>query len=278
MHVGVIGAGKVGMSIAMAYRSHHIPTWVVARRDVQADVPVIASLRDRPFLPSALIIAVPDTQYAAVAHDVASAFGAELEGMLVVHTSGRLVADVLQPCADRGARIAAIHPFQTFATADPHVVQSIGWGIECQDVDAVRCIDLVAPFNGAVHRLPYGELDAKLQYHAAAVAASNLLYASLSLARELGVASDLDNEAFLLPILRQTLANASSSMERGTEFGVTGPLIRGDVDALEQQQRALPPSLKRRYQLLHLALLDAVQSRLDASTVEALHRILDITP
>ena len=66
-------------------------------------------------------------------------------------------------------------------------------------------------------------------------------------------------------------------MERGTELGVAGPLMRGDVDALAQQQRALPPSLQRRYQLLHLALLDAVQSRLDASTVEALHRILNVT-
>lgn len=269
MHVGVIGAGKVGLSIARALQSKDIPTWVQSRRD---------PLPLPPFIPSVIVLAVADAEYQERAQALADWIGDDLAGVLVVHCSGRLPVDVLHACAQRGARAAAIHPFQTFASVDAQLVEGIGWGVECLDVDALRCYEFVELFHGTPHRLPIGDLDAKLRYHAAAVAASNLLYASLSLARATAEVADLSATDFLMPIVRQTVANASRSIEHGLPFGITGPLIRGDVEALRLQLHALPPELRPRYALLHLALLDAVASTLSEETVLSIRDVLTITP
>jgi len=269
MHAGVVGAGKVGLSIAHALQHAGVHTWVQSRREP------LASL---PFIPAVIVLAVADTDYEQQSAALAARMGDDLRGVLVVHCSGRLSRDVLHDCASLGARTAAIHPFQTFASADASLVDHIGWGVECLDVDAVRCYEFVEIFHGTPHRLPLGNIEAKLRYHAAAVAASNLLYASLSLARATADAAHLPENEFLVPIIRQTVFNAERSMEHGTPFGITGPLMRGDVEALRLQLHAMPQQLQTRYALLHLALLDAVADTLPQSTVDAMRAVLTITP
>lgn len=268
MHVGVIGAGKVGLSIAHALQNAGVPTWVQSRRDPLA-LP--------PFVPSIIVLAVADADYEQQSQALVDWMGADLAGVLVMHCSGRLTVDVLHACAHNGARTAAIHPFQTFASIDAALVEAIGWGVECLDVDAVRCYEFVALFHGTPHRLPHSNLEAKLRYHAAAVAASNLLYASLSLARATSAVAQLPTSEFLVPIIRQTIANAHRSIEHNIPFGITGPLVRGDVEALRLQLHALPQELQSRYALLHLALLDAVAHTLPSETVQNIRDVLTVT-
>lgn len=268
MHVGVIGAGKVGRSIAQALQNAGVPTWVQSRRD---------PLASPPFVPSTIVLAVADADYEEQSQALVEWMGADLAGVLVIHCSGRLTVDVLHECARQGARTAAIHPFQTFAAVDASLVERIGWGVECLDVDAVRCYEFVALFDGTPHRLPYANLEAKLRYHAAAVAASNLLYASLSLARSTAEVVQLPASEFLGPIVRQTVANALHSMDHNIPFGITGPLVRGDVDALRLQLQALPPQLQASYALLHLALLDVVAPSLPSEIVQKIRDVLTLT-
>ena len=56
--------------------------------------------------------------------------------------------------------------------------------------------------------------------------------------------------------MQRTFENAADALHDDEPFGVTGPLVRGDLAAVEQQLRALPEDLRPMYRHLSLALLE----------------------
>jgi predicted short-subunit dehydrogenase-like oxidoreductase (DUF2520 family) len=104
----------------------------------------------------------------------------------------------------------------------------------------------------------------RLKYHAAAVAASNLTYASLGLARSLAQQAGIPPAAFIMPILEQTVENVRAVLEDAdpnVHFPITGPLARGNTKTVLQQMQSIPVAQREVYALLSLALLNTLQQQ-----------------
>jgi predicted short-subunit dehydrogenase-like oxidoreductase (DUF2520 family) len=155
--------------------------------------------------------------------------------------------------------IAAAHPFQTFGSVDPSALNGIGWGVECDDDAWPLTEEFVKLTGGLPFRLPKTDPVSKRRYHAAAVAASNFTYAAYDLARGLANEAGIPAEMFLVPIMQRTLDNAAKAMHDGTPFALTGPLVRGDMDAVQRQLDAMPENLREQYIHLTDALKEVIK-------------------
>lgn len=243
----IIGNGKVGNSVHHCCdgrnpSSSDLHQAVIPARTFLAD-PASSAIAKT----DVIVLATKDSVLADIIRALATHHADVLTGTLVLHVNGSLGVDILQPLTVHGALISAAHPFQTFSTTNPAQLHGIGWGVECDDAAWPLTEEFVRFVGGFPFRLPRTDAVSKRRYHAAAVAASNFTYAAYDLARRLAVDVGIPEEAFLAPIMRQTLENAISAIRSGSAFPITGPLVRGDTDAVQRQLDAMPDDLKEQY-------------------------------
>ncbi|MFC4603782.1 Rossmann-like and DUF2520 domain-containing protein [Rhodococcus kronopolitis] len=272
--VGIVSAGRVGTAIGAALeRVGHVVAACTAISD--------ASLRrarlrlpDSEILPATdvagrcelLILAVPDDQLADLVSGLA-ATGSVRRGTLVAHTSGANGIGVLAPLTALGAVPLAIHPAMTFTGHDEDVARmsSACFGITAADeIGYAIAQSLVLEIGGEPVQV---RDEVRPLYHAALAHGSNHLVTLVSDAvAALRVAlSDGDllgqqlvdgdpngvAERVLAPLLSAALDNA---LRRGPS-ALTGPVARGDVDAVTTHLRVLrevDPQLARGYRAMSL--------------------------
>src|SRR3954447_3110245 len=119
--IGVVGAGRVGAVLAAALRSagHEISAVAgesaASRTRIETLLPGVHVDKPTAVSRSAdlLLLTVPDDMLANVVTMLAAS-GAIRRGQYVAHTSGRHGLSVLQPAADLGAEVLALHPAMTF--------------------------------------------------------------------------------------------------------------------------------------------------------------------
>jgi predicted short-subunit dehydrogenase-like oxidoreductase (DUF2520 family) len=240
--VGIVGAGKVGIALASSLASRGYRVVMASRSRASLEeacnaVPsalCLSSAAEVAKESDCVLVAVSDRQI----ERVASAFGPEVEGKSVFHTSGALSIELLAPVRSYGGFVGSIHPLQTFATVESAVRLLPGsfFGVTADERAAGTADRLVAEVGGKTIHIDDGD---KPIYHAAACAASNYMvalahYAS-SLLSIIGV-DDADRTACLIPILGGTLAN----IERlGVADALTGPISRGDSLTVGRHLEAL---------------------------------------
>src|SRR5437763_324258 len=176
----LVGPGRAGTSIALALvHAGWRPVAVAGRSDDATSTRHAVARLGAPASPlgaagrgaALVVLATPD----AAIHETARAVAPGLEpGALVVHLSGALGLDALGAVAELrpDCSVGALHPLQTFATADPHRVVG-AWA-------AVAGPPAVADVARELGAHPFAVPDdRRAAYHAAAVVASNHLVALL---------------------------------------------------------------------------------------------------
>jgi predicted short-subunit dehydrogenase-like oxidoreductase (DUF2520 family) len=180
------------------------------------------------------ILAVPDDAIPAVVEPLRL-----YSGQALIHTSGLLGAEVLQPALAAGSQIGAFHPLVSFTSDVERSVAAIkGSTIALEGDDRLLSLlaDLAEAIGGVPVRLPEGS---KAAYHAAAVLASGGLIALLDAITRLGAVAGLDERGALGvygKLIEETLANARAM---GVAASLTGPITRGDLGTLEAHLAAL---------------------------------------
>jgi predicted short-subunit dehydrogenase-like oxidoreductase (DUF2520 family) len=241
-YVGIVGAGAVGTALGVALQRAGWPVIAVASRDADrrarfvAAVPGVRAFAEATALldeVELIVLAVPDDAIAEVA-DQLRLYG----GQALVHTSGLLGPEVLQPAMAAGTQIGTFHPLVAFADTERAVAALRGATIAVDgDDDLVALLaDMAEAIGGIAVRLAPGSKPA---YHAAAVLAAGGVVALLDAIVRLGAVAGLDEPAALdvyLPLVRQTLANAEAL---GVRAALTGPFTRGDSGTLEAHLAAL---------------------------------------
>ncbi len=248
--VGIVGAGAVGTALGVAIGRAGWQVAAVASRD--------AGRRDRfcSLVPGArafiepeavldevelAILAVPDDAIASVLEPLRL-----YSGQTLVHTSGLLGAEVLQPALAAGSHIGAFHPLVSFtADVERSVASLTGATIALEGDDLIMGMlaDLAAAIGGVAVRLPSGTKPA---YHAAAVLASGGLVALIDGIVTLAATAGLDERGAVTiygRLMEQTLANARAN---GVAAALTGPIVRGDVGTVEahlEVMRRLAPEV-----------------------------------
>jgi predicted short-subunit dehydrogenase-like oxidoreductase (DUF2520 family) len=183
-----------------------------------------------------ILITTPDRCVAEVAQELARIGAEELRGKIVLHTSGALSSDVLDPLRQYGASVGSMHPLQTFSGVGVPPLDGKVFAIE-GDAQATRMARAIARALGAIP--VHIEGSKKPLYHAAgALAAGNVLALMEAATRLMTAAGMKRREAVraLLPLTRQVLEN----FERlGPRAAWTGPLSRGDYGVVARHTEAM---------------------------------------
>ncbi|MGW1072521.1 Rossmann-like and DUF2520 domain-containing protein [Streptomyces sp. NPDC002537] len=246
--VGVVGAGRVGPPLAAALRlAGHRP--VAASGVSDASVRRAAELLPGvPLVPPAEVLARAELVLLTVPDDVLPGLvaglaetGAVRPGQIIVHTSGRHGAAVLDPARRAGALPLALHPAMTFTGTQVDVERLAGcsFGVTAPDELRLAAEALVIEMGGEPEWIAE---SARPLYHAALAMGSNhlvtLVAQAMELLRTAGVAAP---DRMLGPLLGAALDNVL----RSGDAALTGPVARGDagtVAAHIEELRAHAPN------------------------------------
>ncbi|MBN2000511.1 DUF2520 domain-containing protein [candidate division KSB1 bacterium] len=243
--IGIIGAGRLGKSLARALCeagchvsavSDKIYERALACSDYCGPFTKAFSLESLPPDLTLIFIAVHDDEIAMVAQQLSSLH--IMSNTIIAHTSGALDLDVLTPLRGKTDLLASVHPVQTFSGADTDWKRFFGifFGIE-GSVPVVERISEVLK-----HLRSHSILikpDKKVLYHLGCVFASNYLVAVLSAATYiLKMAGFNEKQAVnvLEPLANATFENIKLN---GVAKAATGPITRGDIGTVKRHMSAL---------------------------------------
>mgnify|MGYP000703098094 CR=1 FL=1 len=233
--IAIIGTGKVGTAIGCLLKS--VGYTVTALADISktaleqgnrltggrtfTDPVRAAELADTIF------ITTVDDQIRRVCSYLAEE-GVLGPGKRVVHMSGAGGLDLLNPARAAGARVACIHPLQSFADLDGSIRSIPGSTFAVTAEDEIRdwALQVVHDLGGVSFFLPDED---KPLYHAAACFASNYLVSLMNIVVSLYGTLGLDSKEAVravLPLVQGTIDNIAKN---GVDGALTGPIVRGDV-------------------------------------------------
>ena len=269
--IAIIGCGTVGAAMGKLLAAAGYPITGVAARSLDtagraakmvgaeqfSDCPWDMSRRGEVVFVTTPDDVIESTCKAMVEHQ---GFG---KNAVVIHCSGALSSAILSSARRCGARVATLHPLQSFASVDQAVklVPGSFCAIEGDKTALPVVRQLVEDVGGVLMEItPEG----KSLYHAAAVAASNylvtLMHLALELDRAAGIPPDVSFRA-LLPLVRGTLSNIGA---KGIPEALTGPIARGDVDTVAAHLRAIEaraPEFLMIYKTLGLYTMDLARDK-----------------
>jgi predicted short-subunit dehydrogenase-like oxidoreductase (DUF2520 family) len=284
--VGIIGAGAVGTALGAGLHRAGWPVVAVASRDearrerFRSLVPGARAFAEAPAIldeAELVILTVPD--------DVIERLAGELRlysGQALIHTSGVLGAEVLEPARAAGTQIGAFHPLVAFADTERAIeaLRGATVAVEGDDQLASLLAEMAEALGATAVRLAPGS---KAAYHAAAVLAAGGFVALLDAIADLGRAAGLDEPGSLAVyggLIEQTLGNARAL---GIRAALTGPMTRGDVGTLARHLDALArlaPDVLPLYRAAAEREIALAQARgsLGPHAAESMRRLLAMPP
>lgn len=212
--VWIFGGGRLGTSLAAAWRAAGVEVRGVWRRSVDGALPKTAPA-------DVWVIAVSDPAIPEMAKRLA----ALPPPSVALHCAGRFDASILSPlnCA-RGS----LHPLQSIGD-DPGALRGAICAVEGAPEAVKAARQLAESFGGRPVTVPSGEKPA---YHAAAVVSANfmttLAAAGVALLEAIGI--DAPTARRMLTPLWQGTLNRNASLDAAE--ALTGPLARRDLDAI----------------------------------------------
>ncbi len=282
----IIGGGRVGTAVGRILQRKGERVVAVASRSDESLRTAGRHIKDALLTTdvvkagrkgNALLITTPDDLIADVCLILASG-EAVGRGDYVVHMSGALGLDVLEPAEELGARAACIHPLQTFADVRGAMRSIPGsvFAVTSRDADTQAWAEeLVLKLGGEPVAL--AEKD-KTLYHIGAVVASNLLvaleHAAELVYEEIGLQRESALKA-LMPLIEGTVQNLK---RLGTEKALTGPVARGDIGVLrrhlESLERGEREQLLKVYTSLSMFALDLAEAEVSKARCEEMEELL----
>ncbi|MCM1067289.1 MAG: DUF2520 domain-containing protein [Muribaculaceae bacterium] len=245
--IAIAGCGNVASHLARAlqgrvgYIANRTPANAEAlAASIGAEALRYDELRERK--PAMIIVSLADHAVA----DVVRAIGRLDYDPLVVHTSGTLPKEVLEPIS---RRVGILYPLQTF-TKDCHVdMARVPFFNEAASVEDLGIIDSVASsISTSVH---HADAAKRKSLHIAGVFTSNFTNILLE-----GVERVLAPEGYDLDVVRPLLeATVEKAFAIGPHAAQTGPARRGDLAVIKAHEQALPDDLRAVYHILSEAIL-----------------------
>jgi len=229
--VWILGAGRLGRTLAAALRAGGVPVAGLWNRSPRAEATAVGPL------PASLeadvwVLAVSDPAIGALAQRLAEHPSLPA---VALHCAGRLDATVLGALAARGVAVGSLHPLQALGD-DPGALRGTWCAVEGDEAACIQATALVRAMGGLPVSLPAG---GKVAWHAAAVLSANfvavLTAGALELLASLGIA-EADGRALLNPLQRGTLARLA---QHPAAEALTGPFARGDWAAVAAHVQVL---------------------------------------
>jgi predicted short-subunit dehydrogenase-like oxidoreductase (DUF2520 family) len=239
----IIGSGTLGSAVAQKLHEIDLLKLIHARSDrsykrISEYIPKELIIRNIDDIKSSenIIITVNDSSIKEVVKEIAKF---DLNDKFIFHTSGVLKKDVLDNLEIQGAKIAAVHPYQTFHRFTEKVFDNVAWGIDSDKDVFQKAEDFVKCLGGNAIPLKNITEKEKALYHLSAVLASNISVIMLEFAKSTALSSGIDPKKFIPKIVETTIENVFESWNENSQIPLTGPFARGDVKAVKMHYEAL---------------------------------------
>jgi predicted short-subunit dehydrogenase-like oxidoreductase (DUF2520 family) len=269
--VAIIGLGNWGTSLAEALTRAGIPLReVIVRRRKRSSLYPTVSWEKAALDARILWLCVHDSAISEAAARIVSR-RPDLHGQTVVHSSGALTVDALDPARRAGARVGSVHPAMTFPTRNAVPLEGVLFGIEAAEISTRRALhSLVRKLGGQPFDIASKH---KALYHAAGTLASPLLVSELTAAIETVRLAGLDRRTANLWVRTLAQATAQNLFAHGPARSFSGPFARGDAGTIRLHLQALRkhPILADLYRSLAIHALDALPVQNARALSEALH-------
>ena len=240
LRIGLIGAGSVGTTLAVAlFKGGHSIVSVVSRRASSARRTArrvhcrnysvdLLSLSEHHDL---ILIATPEDAIKSIVRQLWR-LNLRFTGTYIAHTSGVFSDEILKPLRARGATVFSLHPIQTFPknlSVEHHIrsLEGISYGFVGDRDSLTFARRLVRILGGTVLRVPKEE---KILYHLACVFASNYSVALLGAVEEL--MRGFSGRARLSNFKELVHSSISNALSVGSSQALTGPISRGSVETV----------------------------------------------
>ncbi|NLI70847.1 MAG: DUF2520 domain-containing protein [Firmicutes bacterium] len=259
MNIGIVGAGNVGVALAMALKEKGFKlngiccrTEDSARRaseklgvDHSMDPEEVSRRADIVF------ITTPDRVIGEICREIARNGGFR-DGQVVLHTSGAHDSTLLEPAKKAGADILSMHPLQTFPSSETGFQNLPGSYFTLEGDERALEVgeELVAAFEGVALTIP---TEMKPLYHASACVVCNYFVALIDLGLKMMEIAGVDRQKALpamMPLIEGTLANMKKV---GVPRALTGPIDRGDASTIGrhiEKMKEVMPQVMEIYRLL----------------------------
>lgn len=239
MRIGIIGAGKVGVTlgkyltdagiVVCGFYSRTKTNAAQAADFVKTNL--YEELDDLVRASDTLFITVPDGEIGNVWDCIAEY---DLKDKIICHFSGSLSSNVFSGIEHTGAAGVSIHPMYAFSDKFTSYQQFHTACLVIEgDPEAVQPMQILFA-SKLGHLVQQIQTEDKIKYHAAAALASNymiaLLETSMRLLAECGFSGE-DSLTLLRPLIQN---NVESMLEKGTTEALTGPVERGDIGTVQK--------------------------------------------
>lgn len=240
--IGIISAGKVGAVLGAALREaghaivgvHAVSEASQTRAEALLPGVPVLSIPEIVERSEVVLLAVPDDALPALVTGLAET-NAWQAGQIIIHTSGRHGANVLDPAREKGAVGLAIHPAMTFTGLSLDLTRLKNCSFAVTGPAAFLPIAQALTVEMGAEPVIVAEGDRPL-YHAALAHASNHLVTitgqSLQILESIGIPNPAH---YIEPLLRAALDNALASGENA----LTGPVARGDFNTVRTHREEL---------------------------------------
>ena len=241
--ISIFGRGALGSALYDFFRSKSYvirSVWDRKGGEIYSgkDLPVLKSEKILPAndheVGNMIFIAVPDDQIPSLSKQL-SLIPIKWENRSIIHCSGNLPSNVCNYLADKGAKVAAMHPIQTFQRGD-RLNRFLGIYVTLEG-DVKLMDDLRTIVNDMEAHPIQITPEQKRIIHIASVIASNymvsLMHVTETLLNSAGVEEGID---IFQPLVSQTMQNL---FELGVVESLTGPISRGDLQSVKHHLERL---------------------------------------
>ncbi len=274
MNIGLIGCGKVGLTMCYFLKKDHAITGIYDSSKARERAGRrILRLRNNPGLDAlikksdAILIAAPDDKIAKIGSKLTPRLN---KPTLICHFSGLLSAEIIPK--HRYAWRVSLHPFATFPclAMPPREKKYL---MLCQGDRKARELarSLFRKPHFTIKHIPRRH---KVGYHLLGVFSSNLLIGLMKAAEDITHGARINParaRGMILGLASRTLKNV---VDLGLDNALSGPVKRGDIKTIEQHIRTLQKNkpLQRVYCALSAYLIGLSEK---SAPRQALKKILE---
>lgn len=283
MNIGIIGAGKVGVSVGRYLKDNNIQ--ISGFYDINSDNAAFAEkftqtdcfsdLEELVRMSDTLFITTPDNVIGSV-WDCIIKNNMSVQNKIVCHFSGALSSDVFTDSQSTGASVCSIHPMLAFSDklTSYRIPANTFFALEGDETAVSALKSLFENLGNTVCRI---DKSKKSLYHTAASVLSNEIVAVLDMGYSLLEQCGFSRDEAVNATQNLVLGNVKSVLENGCVNALTGPVERHDLQTVKKHVESLQGEDRQIYILLAKRLVNLAKAKNKDRDYSELSEFLDLS-
>lgn len=255
MNIGIIGAGKVGVSVGRYLKDNNIQ--ISGFYDIDSDNAAFAAqftqtdcfsdLEELVKVSDTLFITTPDNVIGSVWDCIKN--NMSVQNKIVCHFSGALSSDVFTDSQSTGAGVCSVHPMLAFSDklTSYRIPANTFFAIEGEETAVSAVKSLFESLGNTACRI---DKSKKSLYHTAASVLSNEIVALLDMGYSLLEQCGFSRDDAVGATKNLVSGNVKSVLENGCVNALTGPVERNDLQTVKKHVDSLQGEDRQIYTLL----------------------------